>query len=597
MTDVELVKSKIDIVSFISDYIAVKKAGRNFKALCPFHSEKTPSFVISPERGTWHCFGACAQGGDAIGFLQKWENIEFPEALKILAQKTGVTLSHFAPTQESKKKDIYYEINHLASEFYHYLLISHKLGERALEYLKNRSIKKETINTFGLGYAPESWESLSKYLIKKGYQASDIYTVGLSIRSESGRYYDRFRGRLIFTLKDHRGNIVGFSGRKLPPETEKEAKYVNTSETPIYTKGNTLYGLDVTRESIKKTNEAVVVEGEFDLLASFQVGVTNIVAIKGSAFTQGQTLLLKRYTTQLILALDSDFAGNEAAKRGIEMAENVGLSVKVAKISEGKDPAECIAINPGSWKKAVKNAVPIYDFIIDSSFEKYPGESALEKQKIGIETIPFLARIENPIIFSHYLKLLSKKLKVSEESVETALHQFQKKQKVTSVIPETSVKQFRDVMLEEYILSLIIQAEFPNEALTIVIKTLTLSDFHQPGIAKIIELLILYFKTHKEFDIKIFEKVLTPEISSTFDKALLLDIENVLSERGKYDKELIQTAKEIKRMSLRRRLNILSTKIKEKDEMNDDIGINTLEQELRELLSQLKKVDISPLKD
>lgn len=597
MTDIELVKSKIDIVSFISDYIAVKKAGRNFKALCPFHSEKTPSFVISPERGTWHCFGACAQGGDAIGFLQKWENIEFPEALKILAQKTGVTLSHFAPTQESKKKDIYYEINHLASEFYHYLLISHKLGERALEYLKNRSIKKETINTFGLGYAPESWESLSKYLIKKGYQASDIYTVGLSIRSESGRYYDRFRGRLIFTLKDHRGNIVGFSGRKLPPETEKEAKYVNTSETPIYTKGNTLYGLDVTRESIKRTNEAVVVEGEFDLLASFQVGVTNIVAIKGSAFTQGQTLLLKRYTTQLILALDSDFAGNEAAKRGIEMAENVGLSVKVAKISEGKDPAECIAINPGSWKKAVKNAVPIYDFIIDSSFEKYPGESALEKQKIGIETIPFLARIENPIIFSHYLKLLSKKLKVSEESVETALHQFQKKQKVTSVIPETSVKQFRDVMLEEYILSLIIQAEFPNEALTIVIKTLTLSDFHQPGIAKIIELLILYFKTHKEFDIKIFEKVLTPEISSTFDKALLLDIENVLSERGKYDKELIQTAKEIKRMSLRRRLNILSTKIKEKDEMNDDIGINTLEQELRELLSQLKKVDISPLKD
>lgn len=597
MTDIELVKSKIDIVSFISDYIQVKKAGRNFKALCPFHSEKTPSFVISPERGTWHCFGACAQGGDAIGFLQKWENIEFPEALKILAQKIGVTLSHFAPTQESKKKDIYYEINHLASEFYHYLLISHKLGERALEYLKNRSIKKETINTFGLGYAPESWESLSKYLIKKGYQASDIYTVGLSIRSESGRYYDRFRGRLIFTLKDHRGNIVGFSGRKLPPETEKEAKYVNTSETPIYTKGNTLYGLDVTRESIKRTNEAVVVEGEFDLLASFQVGVTNIVAIKGSAFTQGQTLLLKRYTTQLILALDSDFAGNEAAKRGIEMAENVGLSVKVAKISEGKDPAECIAINPGSWKKAVKNAVPIYDFIIDSSFEKYPGESALEKQKIGIETIPFLARIENPIIFSHYLKLLSKKLKVSEESVETALHQFQKKQKVTSVIPETSVKQFRDVMLEEYILSLIIQAEFPNEALTIVIKTLTLSDFHQPGIAKIIELLILYFKTHKEFDIKIFEKVLTPEISSTFDKALLLDIENVLSERGKYDKELIQTAKEIKRMSLRRRLNILSTKIKEKDEMNDDIGINTLEQELRELLSQLKKVDISPLKD
>lgn len=605
MTDVELIKQKIDIVSFISDYIQIKKAGRNFKALCPFHSEKSPSFIISPERGSWHCFGACGEGGDAIGFLQKWENIDFPEALKILAKKTGITLSHFAPTQESKKKETYYEINHLASEFYHYLLTSHKLGSKAMDYLKSRSIKNETIRTFTLGYAPESWDSLSKYLIKKGYLPADIYTAGLTVRSESGRYYDRFRGRLIFTLKDQRGNIVGFSGRKLPaspsqggtPESDKEAKYVNTSETPIYSKGNTLYGLDITRESIKKTGEAVIVEGEFDLLASFQVGVTNIVAIKGSAFTQGQTLLLKRYTTEIILALDSDFAGNEAAKRGIEMAETVGLSVKVAKISDGKDPAECISINPGLWKKAVKSAVPIYDFIIESSFAKYPGKSALEKQKISNEVIPFIAKIENPIVFSHYLKLLAKRLEVSEDSVETALRQFQRKQKVTAVIAQHTATQNRDIMLEEYILALILQVEFPNETLTTVAKTISPSDFHQPGIAKIIELLILYFKSHNKFDIKIFEKVLTAEISATFDKALLMDIENILADKTKFEKEIIQTAKELKRISLRRRLNILSTKIKEKDEINDDTGINNLELELRELLSQLKEVDISPSKD
>lgn len=601
MTDVELIKSKIDIVSFISDYIQIKKAGRNFRSLCPFHSEKSPSFYISPERGTWHCFGACAEGGDAIKFLQKWENIEFPEALKILAKKTGVTLTHFAPTEDSKKKETYYEINHLASEFYHYLLTSHELGTRAMEYLKKRGIKNETIKTFSLGYAPESWESLSKYLIKKGYQSSDLYTVGLSVKSESGRFYDRFRGRLMFTLKDHRGNIVGFSGRLLNEEVhserERRAKYINTSETPIYDKGNTLYGLDVTRESIKKEDEAVVVEGEFDLLTSFQVGVTNIVAIKGSAFTQGQTLLLKRYTTELILALDSDFAGNEAAKRGIEMAENVGLSVKVAKIPEGKDPAECISINPGHWKKAIKNAIPIYDFIITTACEKYPGNSALDKQKISLDTIPFLAKIENPIILSHYLRLLTKKLEVSEESVEMALRQFQKKQKLTAFVSQPVLKQHRDIMLEEYILALIIQNEFPNKSLANVTKTLDSSDFHQPSIAKIIELLTLYFKTHKEFEIKKFEKVLSPEIAPAFDKALLTDIENVLSEKSKYEKELIQTSKEIKKISLRRRINILSTKIKEKDEKDDGEGINAIEQEMRELLAQLNEVDITPSKD
>jgi len=329
MTDVELVKSKIDIVSFLSDYITLKKAGRNFKALCPFHSEKTPSFVVSPERQSWHCFGSCGEGGDVISFLEKWENLEFLEALRILAKKVGVTLSNYTPSSQTQLKDRLIEANHLASEFYHYLLVNHKIGKRAREYLESRRIKNETIKTFMLGYAPESWDSLLKYLLKKGYQTGEIHQAGLVVKSDRGRYYDRFRGRLMFTLCDHRGNVIGFSGRLLDEEIHSEykrgvyserergAKYVNTAETPVYIKGNTLYGLYITKEAIKKEKEAVLVEGEFDMLSSFQAGAANVCAIKGSALTEGQLLLLKRYTENLILALDSDFAGSEAAKRGI----------------------------------------------------------------------------------------------------------------------------------------------------------------------------------------------------------------------------------------------------------------------------------------
>ncbi len=601
MTDVELIKSKIDIVSFLSDYIQVKKAGRNFKALCPFHSEKTPSFIISPERGSWHCFGACAEGGDAIKFLQKWENIDFLEALKILAKKTGVTLSSFTPSDESRKKETYYEINHLASEFYHYLLTSHKSGKRAMDYLKSRGIKDETIKTFGLGYAPESWESLSRYLAKKGYAVADIYTVGLTVKSERGTFYDRFRGRVMFTLKDSRGNIVGFSGRLLNeevyPERERGAKYVNTSETPIYTKGNILYGLDVTREAIKKEKEAIVVEGEFDLLTSFQVGVSNIVAIKGSALTEGQTLLLKRFTDDVILALDSDFAGNEAAKRGIEIAENANLSVKVAKVPQGKDPADCISLNPALWKQAVKSAIPIYDFIISGAFEKYKGEDALSKKKISNEIIPFIAKIENPIIFSHYVKAVAKKLDVSEESIELSVKQFAKKIVAPAADLPSSFRSSRDVLLEEYLLALIIQSEDCSLSLSQVLEILVAEDFHQPSVAKIIELLTLFAKTHKEFDIKTFAKILTPEISPAFDKALLLDLENTLADGPKYNKELTQTAKEIKKLSLRRKINTLSTKIKEKEDDTDEKTIQTFRQDLRDLLIKLKEVDKEASKD
>lgn len=590
MNDIELIKSKIDIVEFISEFIPLKRAGRNFKANCPFHSERTPSFFVSPERGTWHCFGACGDGGDAIKFLQKWENIEFPDALKMLAKKTGVTLSQYSQSDEGREREKLYEINHLASEYYHYVLVSHKLGEKARTYLKSRFIKDETIKTFMLGYSPDSWDSLFKYLVKKGYQAADIYKAGLLSHSQRGTYFDRFRGRLMFTLRDHHGNAVGFSGRKLAGD-EKEAKYINTAETPIYIKGNLLYGLEITKEAIKREKKTIVVEGEFDCLASFQAGASNVVAIKGSALTEGQVLLLKRYTENIILGLDSDFAGNEAARRGIEIAEGAGLIVKVAKVLYGKDPAECVAKDPSLWKKSLKEAVPVYDFIIDNAFAKYGEEGIIGKKKIGNEILPFLVTIDNTIVLSHYVKLLARRLEVSEESIEMAIAAQQKKSKLVPVVTVEQPKKERQELLEEYVLSLVTQSQKPHEILEKVMTVITPEDFNELPVRKIFELLSGYLKNHESFDVKDFSGLLTTEIEPTFDRAYLRDMESALADKAVFDQELRRAIYGLKKLALRRKLHTLSTKLQTEEESGDTGKIGSLQVELRELLARISEVD------
>ena len=338
MSDIDEIKTRLNIVDIVSERLTLKKTGRNFKALCPFHAEKTPSFIVSPDRQTFHCFG-CGKGGDILTFVMEFDHVDFTEALETLAERAGVKLERRpADTPEAKLKQKLLEINHLASEYYHYLLVKHAVGEKARDYLKHRGVTDKSIKTFSLWYSPNDWDGLLTYLRKKGYEEKLIETGGLVIRGNRG-YYDRFRGRVMFALKDHRGNVVGFSGRVLDPEAQ-EAKYINTSETPVYTKGKVLYALDVTREAIQKANEAVLMEGELDVISSFQSGIGNVVAIKGSAVTEDHARLLRRFCERLIFALDSDIAGDAAARRGIEIAEKVGFDMRVATMPAGKDPDE-----------------------------------------------------------------------------------------------------------------------------------------------------------------------------------------------------------------------------------------------------------------
>lgn len=590
MTDAELVKSKIDIVSFISDYTKLKKTGRNFKALCPFHSEKTPSFIVSPERQTWYCFGACNEGGDVISFLQKWENIDFLEALKILSKKAGVKLQSYTPSDSSKTKEKLYEINHLASEYYYYLLTKHKTGKRALEYLHSRGIKDRTVKTFKLGYAPKSWESTMKFLQNKGYKKQEMLNAGLLIKSDRGTYYDRFRGRVIFALFDPRGNIVGFSGRKLE-EKDKEAKYINTPETPIYHKRETLYGFNITRDAIRKKDKAIVVEGEFDLLASFQIGVSNIVAIKGSALTQDQIMLLSRYTQNLLLALDSDIAGNEAAKKGIEIADSKGMSVQVVELLEDKDPADCIEKSPHLWKKSIKKAVPVFDFVINTAFKKYDKNDILGKKKIGDEVFPFLAKITNPIIRSHYVKILSLQLEVTEESVDLAISKVAKgkKQNVRSKIDKIKPTD-RDRVLEEHLLSLILQGEDPKASLTKALKVLDIADFKNSAVAKIIDILDRFFKKRENLDVEKLNKAISEELSPTFDRCYMTDQSKILDNEKIYQKELEKVIFEVKKLSLRKRASEISTKIDKEEKEGRKKSINKLKKELNMVLNALGEI-------
>ncbi|MFA6361458.1 MAG: DNA primase, partial [Candidatus Shapirobacteria bacterium] len=328
---VDEIKQKLNIVDVINRYVPLKKRGRNYIACCPFHGEKTPSFTVSEELQIYKCFG-CGASGDIFTFLQEFEKIDFREALVELAPLAGIVLqkSEFVSQEESKKK-ILISINTHVSQFYNYILTTHPLGNIALKYVLKRGITLETIKKFKIGFSPENPQILINFLAKKGFKISDLIATGTFGQSQyNSSLYDRFQGRLVFPLSDYRGQVLGFSGRILPSTTNPNmAKYINSPETEIYHKSQNLFGLHLAKDIIRTENSVIVTEGEFDMISPFQQGIENIVAIKGTAFTEDQLRLLRRFTDTIILALDSDFAGNNAARKSIELADSMEFDIKV----------------------------------------------------------------------------------------------------------------------------------------------------------------------------------------------------------------------------------------------------------------------------
>lgn len=581
---IDEIKKRIDIVDFLGNFITLKKAGRNFKALCPFHQEKTPSFVVSPERQIWHCFGSCGEGGDIIKFLMKWENITFVEALRELAEKAGVKLQRLDFEDRIwKKKERLIAANNLAAEYFHYLLFKTKLGKRGLDYLKNREINPKIADKFHLGYAPSSWDSLLTFMKKKKFSEDEILEAGLLVRGERGSLYDRFRGRIMFPIADHRGNIIGFSGRSLD-ESEKEAKYINTPETPIYHKRENLYGIQLAKEAIKKEKNTLLVEGEFDVISSYQHGIENIVGIKGSAVTREQLLFLKRYGDRVTLALDADSAGEETIRRTIDEAESLEFETAVVTFDFAKDPDEAIRKEPALFKKAIKEAIPIYDFVITYAQKKNPKDDPFSKKKIGDEVVPVIAQIRNPIVQAHYIKRLASVLDVSEGSITAAIRRLRdekKRRQFFTTRKADSTVQNREDSIQKYILSILFQGANPYTTGEKFFSILSPSDFSTPANQKIIEAFLSAKQKNKNgaFDVRRFAFSLDRELQPVFDELYLyasydVDFEEVILDKLIY---------EIKKNALKRQIKNLISLSDKPDKKQ--------EERLREASSSLKEVE------
>jgi DNA primase len=457
---IEEVKSKLDIVEVVGRYTQLQKSGRNFKAVCPFHTEKTPSFFVFPERQSWHCFGACNTGGDALSFVMKKEGMTFGEALRFLADKVGVLMpTHIEPGPGRDEKDRLYQANEVASQFYHNMLVTSEQAEKVREYLTGRGVNAKALSDFQIGYSPNAWEILKQYLLERGFSETEMLDSGLIIRSDEGKTHDRFRHRLMFPIHDPRGRVTGFGGRALADN--QQPKYLNSPQTPVFDKSSTLYGIHLASQGIREADLAVITEGYMDVIVPHQYGFHNVVASMGVAITEKQVNILKRLTKNLILALDPDAAGEEAMLRCIDYENVLGAEVRVIIVPGGKDPDEIVKENPEIWQQLIETAKPVIEFAIEKTIGKLDMNNAGDKSQAANGLLPVIARVHDDIRRDHYLTRLSKLTKIDYNRLEAVLKSYLarpkiEKQKTALPIALKSVPASR----ENYCLTLALH--YPN---------------------------------------------------------------------------------------------------------------------------------------
>lgn len=587
MDHVSQIRQKIDIVSFISEYIPLKKLGRNFKANCPFHNEKTPSFVVSPERQIWHCFG-CGKGGDCFTFLIEYEKLEFPEALRILAKKTGVELKEYKGQKEAfSKKEIIYQLNKKTMEYYNYILLNLPAGKKALDYLiQQRKIKPEVIKTFMLGFAPASGSALTDYLIsKKGYNKENLIDAGL-VNFRNGKISDFFVNRLIFPLFDHRDNVIGFSGRILVASSEI-SKYVNTRETLVYHKGDVFFGLNIAKDRIKKEEFAIIMEGEFDVISSFEEGISNAVAVKGTALTENQVNLISRFAPRVALCFDGDKAGEAAIKRSLPALEKKGLTTNIVVISNGKDPDESIKNDPYGFKNAIKDQINVYDYLIFKVLQTYDIKTADGKKKIGDEILPLISNIENEIVKEHYLKKLANELEISLESITKQLQKAKQRVYTAPILSHQKSQKDRKEVLEEYLISLLVQLENPKEILSLIKEKLNESMFGILSLGKIWNHL-LDFNKYETVNDKKFVEFLPAELLPTFDICFLSPLPKFTT-KEEYKNEIVKSAEELRLLYIKNRIKEIGSEIKNKEKEGKLEELEELQEQFKSLTLMLQE--------
>ncbi|MEK7568496.1 MAG: DNA primase [Patescibacteria group bacterium] len=413
---IEEIKSRLNIVDVVGGYLKLEKAGGNFKACCPFHNERSPSFFLSPSRQTYHCFG-CNRGGDVISFVEEIEGLDFQGALKVLADRAGVTLTREKVGARDEREAIHHALE-LATKFYEAVLLKFPEAEK---YLEERGLTSETIKHFRVGFAPDEWRSLGDFLAKKGVSESMMERAGLIVRSPKG-FYDRFRGRVMFPITDSSGRVIAFSGRILKEGEGKtlgasaSAKYVNSPETDVFHKSRALFGFSQAKSACRRADACVLVEGQMDLILSHQAGVTNAVASSGTALTSEHLELIKRFTKNIVLAFDADSAGIAAAHRGVMLALSQDMTVRIARLPDGTDPADLALKNPSAWVDAVKNAKQVIDFYLELLPALHTDKTAL-RAKVSEVIVPFITLLKSSIDQGHFVGEVAKLLGIKEEPV------------------------------------------------------------------------------------------------------------------------------------------------------------------------------------
>jgi DNA primase len=473
------------------------KAGRNFRGLCPFHSEKHPSFFVYSDQQTWHCFGACGTGGDVFSFIMKKQGIGFGDALRLLAQRAGVTL----PTKveaEGGKKERLYQANQAAAQYFHNLLLGSPAGEKARDYAASRGLSPETIANFQLGFSPNSWEALNQYLLESGYTEDELLESGLVLETEQGKRHDRFRSRLMFPISDIRGHTMGFGARALD---DSLPKYLNSPQTPIFDKSSSLYAINMAHQAIRQQGQAVIVEGYMDVIIAHQNGFTNVVAPMGTSVTEKQINTIKRLAKTMIFALDADAAGIEAMLRVERTSTEVlyrdvvsvqsrdpnrpappldesqvqqdqkyqrivayagipDVEVKVLVLPAGKDPDDVIKEDPQKWQTLLEEAIPVVDYTIDTVVSRLDLTTAEGKSSAVSNLLPIIAEIKDAVRREHYLQKLARLVKVSDETLEAALSRIKPERKARQPKQKAIADALRPALsnpIEEYCLSLLLQ--------------------------------------------------------------------------------------------------------------------------------------------
>lgn len=414
-------RHRVDIVDVIRDYVPLKKQGQNYIGLCPFHAEKTPSFVVSPQKQIYHCFG-CGKGGYVFTFLMEKNGLTFPEAVEFLAKRYGISLPTQEVSPERTKQNLikqhYYQINEMAAEYFQRVLYGSE-GSNALTYLENRGVDKDTRTKFLLGYAPPSWDQLSRFLLSKGATEEDLLTLGLAVKTQKGKLIDRFRDRIIYPIFDDRGRYIGFGGRVLD---NSQPKYLNSPDTPLFSKGRHLYGLNLAKGRIRSLDKVIIMEGYMDVIAAHKHGIDNAVGSLGTALTSNQARLLQRYTYNTAICFDADTAGQEAALRGMEILQEHGCRVTVITIPEAKDPDEyLLKEGPEKFGILVQSALSLLEYKLAKLTEKYDQSSINGKLQIVQLLIPDILKVQSPVARQAFIQLLSEKLALPENVIHAEI--------------------------------------------------------------------------------------------------------------------------------------------------------------------------------